>query len=274
MPVSVVFHVCGGLKEVAYGFVNKIKLLAGAFALGAASFAFADPVTVNYDLYANNGSVYQSGALSGSSAAWLSNPVLTSSEHMANYLIRFWIAPLSASETVSWTFDWALAVGGEVTATRRNATIYSANVRTEVSVGTSQAGWTGVGGTEIGTGASSLAVTSETVVAKGTTYVIGDHTSPGNWGTGNAQLANVTDTEMWAYIAGDSNSVTSGGVTASFFSYGNVWAIADVAQPLVPDFGMGGDGGGSPVPEPGSLALLLGAGLMGMARRRRDRLKP
>lgn len=240
--------------------------MLGALALGATSFAVAGPLQVHYSLYNASGTVFASGDVGDGSSTGLNNPVLTSDVFLTGYLAKFSVSLVPTGQDVNWSFVWQLSANADFMA-KRAAVIYSAGVDAQIAIGTSASGFSGVGGNIIAEDLASQTLSNPSSLAKGRTLSIS------NMKTGNASLNGTSTTEVWAYVGGASYSQTSSSVLGSFASYGSILAYANVADPLLPDVILA-DGGGSAAPEPASLALLAGAGAMGLLRRRRDRLKP
>ncbi len=262
--------------------MGKLRLLAGAIVLVGAAFAHAAPVAVHYTLYNPVGAVKSSAASGqatgdvGVGSTWINNQTLIAPEHQVTYLAKFWIDVPADMLSVAWTFNWSLAYGGSVTG-QGTGNINSAAAGASVSIGTEAAGWRAVGGTSIATDTIGSSMLAGTSLSQGTTLSFGSASDPDNGKVGSVLWNGGTTSTVWAYVWGTASLSASTSVSAVFQNYGNVTARADVtiAQPLTPDNLLFGDGGGGgAVPEPGSLALLCGAGLMGLARRRRDRLKP
>jgi hypothetical protein len=250
---------------MALGLVRGIRLLLGALALGAASLAFASPLQVHYSLYNASGTVFASGDVDDGSSTGLNNPVLTSDVFLTGYLAKFSVSLVPTGQDVNWSFVWQLSASADFLA-KRAAVIYSAGVDAQIAIGTSASGFSGVAGNIIAADVASQTLSNPSSLAKGGTLSIS------NMKTGSASLDGTSTTEVWAYVGGASYSQTSSSVLTSFSSYGSILAYANVADPLLPDV-IPADGGGA-APEPASLALLAGAGAVGLLRRRRDRLKP
>ncbi|MDD5295600.1 MAG: PEP-CTERM sorting domain-containing protein [Rhodocyclaceae bacterium] len=258
-------------------------MLAGAITLATAVAAQATPV--HFALYNNQGILLSdaNGVASGdvgSGNTWINNPSLIDREHLTNYLVKFWIDPVSNLTAVSWSFDWALAYGARLTTGGSKSLITASSSSSTITIGTAESDWSDISGTIIATDSAQGNFSQMTRVAAHTTYTLWNPSSTSSQERGHAAWQGGTTTEVWVYMGGRASYDGSTNVTFAPSGYANVTASADatIAQPLLPDsmFADGGTPGGGHVPEPGSLALLCGAGLAGLAsvRKRRDRLKP
>lgn len=252
-------------------------VLAGVIALAAPSLAFASTMSasVNYAEYLMDGTPLDSGVVAPSpGGTGLNNTSVTDSSHAAIRMVHFWIDPIAGMTDVSWTFDWSLAYGGTISPTSSSATVRILMVDTSIAIATDHAGYSELSGTSIIGDDLFYSLPKRVTIGKGQTLSLAANQKSDSYTwDGGDQLS------VWAYVSNSVLQSTSGNLQENFTNFGNVLAstTVTVADPVLPDLlplRDGGGGGGAAVPEPGSLALLCGAGVMGLIRRRRDRLRP